>query len=61
MNENYTEIIQAAARLISDTALNLLECDTHQFQARPCSTCQAISNLFGRPFGCELKQIRRIE
>ena len=34
------------------SALNLLHSDSHQWSTRPCSTCKAISAVFGEPFGC---------
>jgi hypothetical protein len=47
--------IRAAARLMCQTALELIEADPHQWSERPCSTCQTISTLIGRPFGCSRK------
>lgn len=35
-------------------AFALLQKDGHQWSTRPCSTCQAVSSLIGRPFGCIL-------
>lgn len=36
-------------------ALNLSEKDPHQFGTRPCPTCNTITNLIGRPFGCNAR------
>ena len=33
-------------------ALSLTEADPHQFSKRPCTTCQTITTLIQRPFGC---------
>jgi len=46
-------IIQAAAALIVDAALKLIEADPHQWSGRPCSTCRAVTHLVGRRFGCD--------
>lgn len=46
--------IQAAAGLIVDSILALLQQDPHQWSARPCSTCRAITSLRGSEFGCYL-------
>ncbi len=47
------DIIKEAAKILSDAALDLIEKDPHQYSKRPCDTCRTISNLIGRPFGCE--------
>lgn len=44
--------IRAAARLIADAALNLIQDDPHQWSGRGCQTCKAVSTLVGRSFGC---------
>jgi len=35
--------------------LDLLQVDPHQWSARGCQTCRAVSALAGRPFGCLTK------
>lgn len=35
-----------------DSAFNLLEIDPHSFSTRPCQTCQQVTALIGRDFGC---------
>ena len=45
-------LIQAAARVLTRTALRLLQEDSHTWSIRPCPTCQAISGVLGEPFGC---------
>lgn len=49
-----TEAVTLAARALMGPLLDLLEADSHQFSERPCSTCQAISALAARPWGCVL-------
>jgi hypothetical protein len=44
--------IQAAARMIVDAVLDLLQVDQHSWSARPCGTCTTITALVGRDFGC---------
>ncbi len=51
----HLEIIQAAARVMAKTALQLLAADMHTFGSRPCQTCTSISTLLGEPFGCLTK------
>jgi hypothetical protein len=43
-------------RALAEAVGSVLECDPHQWSARPCSTCRTISGLLGRPFGCEGKR-----
>lgn len=57
MGETYQEttlkeVIQAAARVLAEAALKLVESDPHQWSKRPCQTCAAISTILGKPFGC---------
>jgi hypothetical protein len=33
-------------------ALQLLQEDNHYWSTRPCSTCQTISKILEKPFGC---------
>lgn len=46
------KVIKAAANILMDTVLELLQKDPHQWSTRPCSTCKAISSILGKPFGC---------
>ncbi len=46
------DIIRAAAFLIADIALDVIEEDPHSWSSRPCPTCKTVSSLIGRPFGC---------
>lgn len=36
----------------TDKAFDLIYRDPHSWSTRPCSTCQTVSELLGRPFGC---------
>ena len=49
---NNEDIIRAAANIIVKAVLDLIEKDPHLFGSRPCSTCETVSNMIGRPFGC---------
>lgn len=46
------DIVKAAAKLLVDAALGMLEKDNHYYGTRPCGTCSAVSGLIGRDFGC---------
>jgi hypothetical protein len=46
------QTIRAAVKVVTKPILELIEKDPHQWSSRPCSTCQTISGLVGRPFGC---------
>ena len=46
--------LSAAARELLNAALDVIQEDPHQWSARPCSTCRAVSAIAKRPFGCEL-------
>jgi len=43
-------------RVLLRPILNLIEKDPHQWTARPCSTCQTISQMIEEPFGCVRKE-----
>ena len=59
------EIVQAAARVLMEAALQLIEADSHQWSTRGCQTCRAVGSLVGRSFGCykyaEMRAARRSE
>jgi len=52
-------IVQAAAQILMDTALRLIQEDPHQWSDRHCPTCRSISAISGKPFGCYEYQRRR--
>lgn len=45
-------LIKAAARVLMDSVLILLQRDPHHWSERGCPTCKAISGIIGRHFGC---------
>ena len=49
------EVIRGASLVLMEAVLSLIQRDPHQWSARPCQTCQAVSTLAGRPFGCVAK------
>ena len=48
--------IDLVKRVLLEPILNLIEEDPHQWSSRPCSTCQTISQMIERPFGCVKKR-----
>lgn len=52
MSDMMEDAIKTSGRIIANAALNLIEKDPHQWSSRPCSTCETISNLLDRDFGC---------
>ena len=48
--------LSKAVRLVFGTALKIIEQDPHQFSARSCASCRTVSELIGRPFGCEKRR-----
>jgi len=57
MSETTTDaavVIQAAACVLLDAALNLIQADPHQWSTRPCGTCRSVTAIIGRRFGCDL-------
>lgn len=46
------EIVQAAARVVVNVALRLLDADMHNYGTRPCSTCREVTAIAGWDFGC---------
>ena len=47
-------LIQAAASVLFDAALHVLQNDPHAWSKRPCQTCRTVTALAGKPFGCYL-------
>ena len=48
--------MQQAFKILTEPVLRLWESDPHQFSSRPCSTCQAITSIVGRSFGCNARR-----
>ena len=42
------------------TILQLLQNDPHQWSMRPCATCQAMTSIVGKDFGCVLYAKRKV-
>ena len=40
---------------LAEVICRLIESDPHQWSSRPCQSCNQISTLLGRPFGCQRK------
>jgi hypothetical protein len=60
MDKQFTaeELIAAAAKERCEVLARVMEPDPHQWSTRPCQTCQVVSELLGRPFGCVAKAQR---
>jgi hypothetical protein len=54
MCESTKEEVSAAVEILLHPVLRLLQNDPHQWSTRPCATCQAVSSIVNRPFGCVL-------
>lgn len=52
-------VVRAAALLLLDASLRLIEDDPHDWSERPCPTCRPISAMVGRPFGCYSYALRK--
>ncbi len=53
--QTHEDIIRAAARILMGAVLDLIEADSHHFGDRPCQTCQTVTVILQRPFGCVKK------
>ena len=51
--ERDKELIRAAASMVIDAITDLVYADPHQWSKRPCQTGRTITELAGRPFGCD--------
>lgn len=43
---------KALPKMVPVAALEIYAKDPHMFSSRPCATCQNISAVIGRPWGC---------
>lgn len=43
-------------QVVAEVVARLFESDPHQFGSRPCATCNQVSTVLGRPFGCQRKR-----
>ena len=51
-DEEAKKIVKAAASIVIDAVIDMIQVDSHTWSNRPCQTCLAISGIIGRPFGC---------
>jgi hypothetical protein len=56
---NHERRIRALEQVLPSAVLDAIYADPHQWSDRPCATCRSVSQLTGRPFGCERFQIER--
>jgi hypothetical protein len=49
---NDQDIVRAAAGVLLEAALRLIQDDPHQWSERGCPTCRAVGAIIGKPFGC---------
>lgn len=52
MSDDHEARIKALETLLPAAVLDLIQGDPHQWSDRPCPTCQPITAMIGRPFGC---------
>ena len=53
------DLISAAVDRICGPAFDLIQKDPHQWSDRGCVTCETITSLIQRPFGCVLYSKRK--
>lgn len=61
MTPTTEDVIRAAANVIIEPILALLQNDPHSWSTRPCGTCRAIQSITGKSFGCYLYAQQKIE
>lgn len=42
-------------------AFDIISKDMHTSSYRPCDTCQLITKIIDKPFGCEVRRLERIK
>lgn len=52
------DLVKAAAEKLLDAALKVIQDDPHQWSGRPCSSCRAVTAIYGKPFGCIARALR---
>lgn len=50
--------VKAASEKLLDAALKVIQADPHQWSTRPCSSCAAVTAIYGKPFGCIARALR---
>lgn len=43
---------EALPKMVPQAALDIFAADPHRFSTRPCATCQNVSTIIGRAWGC---------
>ncbi len=51
-DEEANQIVKAAASIVIDAVVGLIQVDSHTWSNRPCQSCLDISGMIGKPFGC---------
>jgi hypothetical protein len=51
--------VDALETLLPSAVLDLIQGDPHNWSNRPCPTCQPITTMIGRPFGCYRYQVEQ--
>ena len=46
------KIVKAAANVLMEAVLDIIQGDSHHWSDRPCQSCLTISGIIGKPFGC---------
>lgn len=57
--DDHEKRIAALESLLPKAVLDLIQGDPHSWSDRPCPTCQPISTMLGKPFGCYRFQAER--
>ena len=53
MTEEEARLIASASlEVVMDAVLGIIQNDSHTWSIRPCPSCQTISGMWGKPFGC---------
>lgn len=53
------EAVSFARATLLEPVLALLQRDGHSWSSRPCTTCEAITSIVGKPFGCVVVSRRK--
>ena len=46
------KLVRAAASVLLDAVLSIIQDDPHGWSKRPCDSCRIVSSIIGKPFGC---------
>lgn len=56
-----SDALTEAVERLAGVAFDLIQKDPHQWSTRPCSTCNAVTGIIGKSFGCVLYAEQRKE